>query len=104
MTSRELLEDPGYQTAIRLSKIILKDDAYYADLIQDMASGGELALALYHVMLYCVKHDIPVTYDDYKILQIEFSHEDEPDWDPDLDDVADPNEAEVFKKLKIADE
>lgn len=103
--SAGLLDDADYQTAIALAKIVQKDgDEWFADLLTDMAQGGELHLSLHRGMRYCVEHDISVPYDVYKTLQSWFSHEDEPDWDPDLDDVADSDEAEVFKKLKIADE
>lgn len=70
-----------------------------------MGQGGEMQIALFAAMDFLVQHDIPVSYEDYQFLESEFSHEDD---DPDLypkhyyrgaDD-----EAEVFKKLKLADE
>ena len=102
MITPELLKDPDYHLVSCLAEKIRQDcNDGTAEEFEDMARSGELALALYFCMKYLVKHDIPVSYDDYKILESWFSHEDEPDWDPDLDDVAMSDEDEVFSQLKV---
>lgn len=105
MISPDLLKGPTYRTAQNLANLIRADgDSDFAWDIEDMAEGGELPVALFAAMEYLIERDIPVSYEDYQILQDEFADTDEPDWCPkSYWHVAD-NEAEVFKKLKLADE
>ena len=104
--SAELLNNPCYKSALRFANIARSaGDEDTAFDITAMARGGELQIALFAAMDFLVQHDIPVSYDDYQVLESEFSHEDD---DPDLYPkhyyrVAD-DEVEVFKKLKLADE
>ena len=106
MITPELLKDPDYRLALRFADIARKSgNERRAWWIEQEAQTSELAIALYDSMLFLVEKSIPVSYDDWKDLGSWFSHEDD---DPDLYPkhyyrVAD-DEAEVFKKLKIADE
>lgn len=104
MITSELLKDPDYHLALRLAEKIrqYRDDGT-AEAYEDMARSSELALALYLCMKYLVKHDIPVSYDDYKVLGEWFSHEDD-EWGSDPYEAVDSDEAELFKQLKLADE
>ena len=70
-----------------------------------IASSGEIDIANYEVMFQLIKHDIPVKYSDYQMLQLIFSNSSslEDDFVDNDSYSVDPDEAELFKKLKIAD-
>lgn len=102
MITPELLKDPDYQLVLRIAESARREgDAHRAWWIEQYAQSGELAIALYDGMDFLVEHDIPVSYDDYKILESWFYRVDEPGWDPDLDCLVEPHEAEVFSRLKV---
>ncbi len=105
MITPELLKDPDYQLAFSLAKCIRQSgDKDVAWDVEDMAQGGELAIALYAAMNYFADYEIPVSYDDWEGLRGWFSHDgDDVDMYPNHYVVL-PDEAEVFKKLKLTDE
>ena len=105
MITPELLKAPDYHLVLRLTdKIRQLGDPESADSCEDIARSSELAFALYLCMRYFAEHQIPVSYDDYQALESWFAHDDEPGWDTRYESAVDSDEAEVFKKLKIADE
>lgn len=105
MITPELLKDPYYHLVLRLcDKIRKTGDLDAASTFQMFAETSEMPLGLYSCMEYLAKHDISVSEADYEMLRHMFGHEDEPDWDPQYDELVSADEAELTLDLRVADE
>lgn len=105
MSVSESSDDPYDQLVFRIANLAHEEgDESRAWWIKQEMDSGEFQIAFFETMEFLVQSDIPVSYDDYKLFESEFSHNDEPDYDPEIDSLVAYDEAEIFKKLKLSDE
>ena len=92
--------------AIRLSAV-LRDKGFTedSDRIVQIAESGEYDIANYDAMRCLIKQGISISLSDYRMLEMLFSNSPENEYlDRNYHYSVDPDEAEVFKKLKLDDE